>query len=287
MQLTMTRSFDFRKYHGLGNDFVLIDNRNALDPILTSAQAIEVCDRRFGVGADGVIFLLPGQDGADYMMRIYNSDGSEPEMCGNGIRCLAQFLQDLNVAPTNGGYQIDTLAGRMVPAIEPNGLIKVDMGAPRLVAAEIPTTLGTPTSHVVSESLTVADQSWSVTCVSMGNPHCVIFHDDADSIDLAQIGPQFEHHPVFPKRINTEFVQVLSPTHLRMKVWERGAGATLACGTGACAVLVAAVLTERSERQAVVDLPGGPLTIEWDLSSNHVWMRGPAQLVFSGSYQAS
>ncbi len=280
----MTQLVEFKKYHGLGNDFILIDNRHTSDPILTPETVVTFCDRRFGIGADGVIFLLPGAQGAAYSMRILNSDGSEPEMCGNGIRCLAQFLHDLNLEAEAEGYPIHTLAGRIVPKLEPNGLITVDMGEPRLPAAEIPTTLGQAQDPVIEAELEVDHQHWSVTCVSMGNPHCVTFVDDLTPLSLTTLGPQFEHHPAFPKRVNTEFVQVISPQHLKMQVWERGAGATLACGTGACAVLVAAVLTQRSETQAVVELPGGPLTIRWDQVSNHIFMSGPAQAVFSGVY---
>lgn len=279
-------SLTFWKYHGLGNDFILIDNRDQQDPILDAATATQLCDRRFGVGADGVIFLLPSQEeGADYQMRIFNSDGSEPEMCGNGIRCLAQFLQDLGVNPPLGTYRIQTLAGLMIPRIQEPGLITVDMGPPRVRATEIPAKLGNPDDTILEYPLPVAEQTWPITCVSMGNPHCVTFVEDVNSIDLEKIGPLFEHHPGFPQRINTEFVQILSPTHLRMRVWERGAGATLACGTGACAVLVAAVLTQRAQPEAVVELPGGPLTIHWDQSSQHVIMTGPAQRVFQGMYQ--
>ncbi|NJK64687.1 MAG: diaminopimelate epimerase [Synechococcaceae cyanobacterium SM2_3_1] len=279
-------SLTFWKYHGLGNDFILIDNRDQQAPILDAATATQLCDRRFGVGADGVIFLLPSQEeGTDYQMRIFNSDGSEPEMCGNGIRCLAQFLQDLGVSPPQDTYRIQTLAGLMIPRIQEPGLITVDMGPPRLRATEIPAQLGNPNDTLLEYPLQVAEQIWPITCVSMGNPHCVTFVEDVNPLDLEKIGPLFEHHPAFPQRTNTEFVQILSPTHLRMRVWERGAGATLACGTGACAVLVAAVLTQRAEPEAVVELPGGPLTIHWDRSSQHVMMTGPAQRVFQGIYQ--
>ena len=272
----------FRKYHGLGNDFILLDNRQCPEPLIASDEAIALCDRRFGIGADGVIFLLPGSAGADHTMRIFNSDGSEPEMCGNGIRCLAQFLQDLGV--NDESYQIHTLAGRIVPHMEPSGLITVDMGAPRLLAAQIPTTLSAPQEKVIRVPLTVVEQEWTVTCVSMGNPHCVTWVEDVMAIDLERIGPQFEHHPAFPQRTNTEFVQVIDRGRLRMRVWERGAGATLACGTGACGVLVAAVLCDLAEPEAIVELPGGPLTIRWEQASQHVFMSGPAQWVYSGEY---
>ncbi|MEM9534973.1 MAG: diaminopimelate epimerase [Cyanobacteria bacterium P01_E01_bin.45] len=272
----------FVKYQGLGNDFILIDNRAQPDPLLTPTQAIEWCDRRFGVGADGVIFALPGQEGADFTMRIYNSDGSEPEMCGNGIRCMAQFLKDLGAPTTDGGYQIHTLAGRIIPTFTEDDLIRVDMGAPILSASQIPTTLGEPESRVVDLPLQVSDRAWQVTCVSMGNPHCITFVDDVAAISLSNMGPKFEHHKVFPERTNTEFVQVIDRGHLRMRVWERGAGATLACGTGACATLVAAVLLDKADTQAVVELPGGDLDIRWDRDSDRIYMTGPAQQAFSG-----
>ncbi len=270
----------FAKYHGLGNDFILIDNRDTATPRLSPEQAIAWCNRRFGIGADGVIFALPAQAGGDYQMRIFNSDGSEPEMCGNGIRCLAQFLRDLGEARES--LAIETLAGIITPSFTTAGQIRVDMGAPQLLAAEIPTTIASPDTKVINHPLDVAGQSWQVTTVSMGNPHCVVLVPDVAAIDLAAIGPQFEHHLVFPQRINTEFVEVLSPTHLKMRVWERGAGITLACGTGACATLVAAVLTGHSATQATVSLPGGDLAIDWDQANNRVWMTGPATHVFDG-----
>lgn len=276
----------FAKYQGLGNDFILIDNRHQSDPCLTPSQAVEWCDRHFGIGADGVIFALPGESGTDYTMRIFNSDGSEPEMCGNGIRCLAKFLADLELEQSESNhsrrYRIQTLAGVITPELTTDGLVTVDMGAPRLLAAEIPTTLGTPIEQVINQPLTVAGQTWTVTCVSMGNPHCVTFVEDVAAIDLAAIGPQFEHHLAFPKRTNTEFIQVVRPDYLKMRVWERGAGITLACGTGACASLVAGVLTGQCERRATVELPGGPLEIEWSTTDQRVYMTGPAQQVFAG-----
>lgn len=276
----------FHKYQGLGNDFILVDNRQQPQPCLTPEQAIALCDRRFGIGADGVIFLLPGQAGADFSMRLFNSDGSEPEMCGNGIRCLAQFLHRLGIPGREGAYQIHTSAGRIVPQLRADGQVTVDMGIPRLLAGQIPTTLAEAEQKVIQKPLSVAGREWQVTGVSMGNPHCVTFlgaGESLEDLDLPVVGPQFEHHPAFPERTNTEFVQVLSPTCLRMRVWERGAGATLACGTGACAVLVAAVLEGRAEPEATVELPGGNLEIRWDPSTQHVFMTGPALHVFSGT----
>jgi diaminopimelate epimerase len=238
-----------------------------------------MCDRHFGIGADGVIFALP-----DYTMRIYNADGSEPEMCGNGIRCLARFLGDLE-GKTTITYKIKTLAGLILPELQIDGQVRVDMGEPILNPTEIPTTLGD--TNAIDQSLVVGDQTWQVTCVSMGNPHCITFVDDVEAIDLEKIGPQFETHPAFPKKINAEFVQVLSNNDLKMRVWERGAGITLACGTGACATVVAAVQNGKSDRLCTVELPGGNLSIHWSEEDNHIYMTGPAEKVFSGSYHCS
>jgi diaminopimelate epimerase len=273
---------EFTKYHGLGNDFILIDNRADTQPIITSEQAVQLCDRHFGIGADGVIFALPGEDAGDYTMRIFNSDGSEPEMCGNGIRCLAQFIADLEGADAKSEYRIHTLAGVIIPKIEGEGKVKVDMGMPQLLAAQIPTTLAQAEQKVIAVPMQVAEQSWEVTCVSMGNPHCITFVEDVAAIPLEIIGPQFEHHPVFPQRTNTEFIQVVRPDYLKMRVWERGAGVTLACGTGACAAVVAGVLTGKSDRKATVELPGGCLEIEWAQQDQRVYMTGPAERVFRG-----
>jgi diaminopimelate epimerase len=278
---------DFSKYHGLGNDFILVDNRRQAEPLLTPAQAVAWCDRHFGIGADGVIFALPGQNGADYTMRIFNSDGSEPEMCGNGIRCMAKFLETLETldrqppqAPHT--YRIHTLAGVISPTLQPDGQVTVDMGPPHLLAQNIPTTLAAADDKVVSQPLTVDGVTWDVTCVSMGNPHCITFVEDVAEIPLEALGPKFEHHEVFPQRINTEFIQVVRPDYLKMRVWERGAGITLACGTGACASLVAGVLTGQCDRAATIELPGGPLQIQWSANDNRVYMTGPAELVFTG-----
>jgi len=282
-----TQPLPFWKYHGLGNDFIILDNRSQSAPLLSPEEAASWCDRHFGIGGDGVIFLLPSSDPqhADYQMRLYNSDGSEPEMCGNGIRCLAQFLTDRNLpSPTaDGRYRIATGAGTMVPQVHGDGTVTVDMGAPILGAAQIPTTLAPGEERVLDVPVVVGAQSWTVTAVSMGNPHCVTFVPDVAAIALETLGPLFEHHPAFPRRTNTEFVEVVHPNHLKMRVWERGAGATLACGTGACAVVVAAVLTRRGQRHCTVTLPGGSLDIHWQEDSNRVSMTGAATLVFAGT----
>jgi diaminopimelate epimerase len=286
---------EFAKYHGLGNDFILIDNRHSSEPAIAPEQAVDLCDRHFGIGADGVIFALPGQNDTDYTMRIFNSDGSEPEMCGNGIRCLAKFIADLEASeihpqpPQGSGgseskteYRIDTGAGVIITELRSDGQVKVDMGVPRLLAAEIPTTLAAPDAKVIDVPLEVAGKSWSVTCVSMGNPHCITFVEDVSAIALETVGPEFEHNPAFPQRTNTEFIQVIRSEYVKMRVWERGAGVTLACGTGACAAVVAGVLVGKCDRATAVELPGGVLEIEWAEVSGRIYMTGPAQRVFTG-----
>eukprot|EP00246_Nothoceros_aenigmaticus_P010330 TRINITY_DN26761_c0_g1_i1.p1 TRINITY_DN26761_c0_g1~~TRINITY_DN26761_c0_g1_i1.p1 ORF type:complete len:237 (+),score=30.38 TRINITY_DN26761_c0_g1_i1:216-926(+) len=232
---------------------------------------------------------MPGVKGADYSMRIFNSDGSEPEMCGNGIRCLARFITELENVTGTRSYSVHTLAGLIVPKLRDDGQVIVDMGPPTLNPADIPTKLpATKDGAVIQAPLVVDGKTWSVTCVSMGNPHCVTYGEygieglDLSGLPLSHIGPLFENHEVFPARINTHFVEVLSPSHVRMRVWERGAGPTLACGTGACALVVAGVLEGRIERACRVDLPGGPLEIEWNEGDNHVYMTGPGIAVFSG-----
>ncbi|XP_062202471.1 diaminopimelate epimerase, chloroplastic [Phragmites australis] len=284
------RALHFVKYHGLGNDFIMVDNRDSSVPKVTPEEAAKMCDRNFGIGADGVIFVMPGVNGADYTMRIFNSDGSEPEMCGNGVRCFARFIAELENLQGTNSFKIHTGAGLIIPEIQSDGQVKVDMGEPILSGPDIPTKLlATKNEAVVQAELAVEGLTWHITCVSMGNPHCITFGTkelkvlQVDDLKLSEIGPKFEHHEMFPARTNTEFVQVLSRSHLKMRVWERGAGATLACGTGACAVVVAAVLEGRAERKCIVDLPGGPLKIEWREDDNHVYMTGPAEAVFYGS----
>ncbi|MCM1983311.1 diaminopimelate epimerase [Lyngbya confervoides] len=276
----------FSKYQGLGNDFVLIDNRHQSDPVLTPTQAEKLCDRHFGIGADGIIFLLPGQAGHSHTMRIFNADGSEPEMCGNGIRCLAKFIAHLEHREEGDlSYRIQTLAGTIEPVVLRDGQVRVNMGHPRLQGQDIPTHLGNPHQPVIDQPLEVGNGTWQVTCVSMGNPHCITFVDRLADIPLADLGPAFEHHPAFPQRTNTEFIEIVRPDYLKMSVWERGAGMTLACGTGACASLVAGVLNQKCHRKATVELPGGPLEIEWAAAGDPVYMTGPAEWVFSGNLE--
>ncbi|MCP9815419.1 diaminopimelate epimerase [Synechococcus sp. GreenBA-s] len=281
----------FSKYQGLGNDFLLLDGRvldNGAVPDpdfvfgLTPEWIAQLCDRRFGVGGDGVILALPPNAGGELRMRIFNADGSEPEMCGNGIRCLARFLADRDGDGPGRTWQIDTLAGRIVPELLPDGTIRVDMGAPFLEPAQVPTTLEVGPDGLPQGELVVDGEAFAVAAAGMGNPHVVIPVDAVDEIDLERFGAGFEVHPAFPAKTNVHFVQVLAPDHLVMRVWERGAGPTLACGTGACATLVACHRLGLSGNRARLDLPGGPLQIHWDPGSGKVFMDGPAEHVFDG-----
>jgi diaminopimelate epimerase len=281
----MPSAIQFVKTHGLGNDFILVDCVSIpqdADRVMQLAECL--CDRHTGIGADGVLVVLPSTV-ADYRMRIINSDGSEAEMCGNGIRCFARYLYDHKLS-TRVTVSIETLAGIIRPEIvladQAVRAVRVDMGAPRLERGDIPM-LGIAASRVINEPLALGAMTYRVTAVSMGNPHAIIFVDDVETAPVEHVGPQIETHPIFPRKTNVEFVQVVSPTFLRMRVWERGAGITQACGTGACATLVAAVLTGQAERTAVVELPGGPLEITWDAADDHVYMTGPATEVFHGT----
>ena len=276
----------FSKYQGLGNDFLMLDGRGASSTDasygLTPERIQRLCDRRFGVGADGVILALPPRQGGELRMRIFNADGTEPEMCGNGMRCLARFLADSDGDLPGRQWQIETLAGRIVPELLQDGSIRVDMGAPFLDPESIPTTLACGENGLAQGNLEVAGSSFAVGAAGMGNPHVVIPVDDVEAVDFERYGAAFEVHPAFPARTNVHFVQVITPTHLVMRVWERGAGPTLACGTGACATLVVAHLLGLAERCGRLDLPGGPLEIDWDEASGHVFMAGPAVAVFDG-----
>jgi diaminopimelate epimerase len=281
---SLQAELSFSKYQGLGNDFLMLDGRAASDPDflfgLTPDLVVELCDRRFGVGGDGVILALPPNNGGELRMRIFNADGTEPEMCGNGIRCLARFLADRDGDGPGRTWQIDTLAGRIVPELLPDGTIRVDMGAPFLEPAQVPTTLESGPAGLPQGELEVDGECFAVAAAGMGNPHAVIPVPLVEEIDLERFGALLEVHPAFPAKTNVHFVQVLAPDHLVMRVWERGAGPTLACGTGACATLVACHSLGLCERRARLDLPGGPLQIHWDAASGKVFMDGPAEHVF-------
>ena len=271
----------FTKMQGLGNDFVVVKAEKLPEEPETVARA--VCDRHFGVGADGLVFILPSTV-ADLEMRIFNPDGSEAEMCGNAIRCVARLAYETGLVKKEV-LRVQTGAGILVPRLCLAGgrvvAVEVDMGEPVLERSLIP--MAGPPGRVIDEPLLVAGKEFRVTAVSFGNPHCVIFVPDVNQVNLQEIGPQIEHHPVFPRRTNVEFVQVISREELRVRVWERGAGVTLACGTGACAAAVAGVLNGLSARRVRVTLPGGELSISW-ADDNHVYMTGPAVPVFTGEW---
>lgn len=268
----------FTKMQGTGNDFVVLDARER--PLSNpEALARKLCDRRFGIGADQVLVVEPAPTpDTDYRMAIYNADGSAVEMCGNGIRAFAKYLVDRGITKKET-LRVHTDAGLIVPALQGDGLVRVDMGEPILEGERIPSTFR---GRVVSQPLAVLDRTFDVTLVSMGNPHCVVFVDDVDAFPVEHYGPAFERHAAFPRRTNTEFIQVRGPADLKMRVWERGAGETMACGTGASAALVAAVLNGKSGREARLHVRGGILTIAWSEADNHVYMTGPAEEVFTG-----
>ncbi|MFC1560177.1 diaminopimelate epimerase [Candidatus Margulisiibacteriota bacterium] len=279
---------NFVKLEGLGNDFVLIDGqKEKLEGIDLNSLAIKICDRHFGIGADGLLVVTPSKK-ADIQMRVFNPDGSEPEMCGNGIRCAAKYVYE-TAEPKKELISVETLAGVMLPSIlEHRGdaaIVEVDMGTPVLKRSKIPMR-GKDSPRVIGEDLKIDGETFTVTCVSMGNPHCVIFVDDINKVELGKWGPKIESHSSFPKRTNVEFAQAVSNGEAIVKVWERGAGETLACGTGACATLVAGVLNNKLGRKAIIDLPGGKLECEW-IENDHVLMRGPAMTVFTGKYHIS
>ncbi len=271
----------FTKMHGCGNDYIYF---NCLQEEITNPEelSIRLADRHFGVGGDGIILICPS-DVAHAKMRMFNADGSEGKMCGNAIRCVGRYLYDNNIVDSET-IEIDTLSGVKTLKLNKDTMeFTVDMGAPIITAKDVPVISDSET--VIKAPLTVDGVDYEITCVSMGNPHCVIFVDDVKGLDLEKIGPSFEHHAMFPERINTEFVRVISPTELEMRVWERGSGETLACGTGTCATVVAATLAGFCEKNTVVTvhLIGGDLTILY--TDDTVYMTGKAQAVFDGEVE--
>ncbi len=274
----------FTKMQAIGNDFVIIDlfRESLPNP---EAVAEKMCDRHFGIGADGIIIVGPSEK-YDFSMRVINSDGSEAEMCGNGIRCLARYVVEQGYA-TKAEFITESLRGPHNQKVSLDGGHFVDvttyMGKPMFRRGLIPM-LGADSERVVNEPLIVDGREYRITLVNVGNPHCVVFVDDVSTLDLPALGPKFENHPLFPKRINTEFIQVLDRNNLRMRVWERGCGETLACGTGATASTVAAILNGLTYDTVMVHLLGGDLTIEW---RNHedLYMTGGAQTVFTGEWK--
>ncbi len=273
----------FVKMHGIGNDFVCVDA--AKEKVSKPDRlAREICDRHCGVGSDGLILILPSRS-ADFRMRMWNPDGSEAEMCGNGIRCVGKFVYERGLTKRTE-LAVETLAGpiglRLLARGGTVGKVRVDMGPPRRTRSEIPMK-GTD-GPVVSETLQVGERTFVVTCVSMGNPHCVVFVEDVAQFPVEKLGPLIEHHPIFPRRSNVEFVQVVSRSELIQRTWERGAGETSACGTGACGTVVAAVLNGRTDRKVVNHLRGGDLEIEWSEENDRVYMTGAAVEVFQGEW---
>ena len=268
------------KMHGIGNDYIYVNcfEETVADP---HKAARELSDRHFWIGSDGLVLIKPSNI-ADFEMDMYNSDGSQAEMCGNAIRCVGKYVYEHGMTDKTE-VSISTKAGiKYLTLTVEDGvvtLVRVDMGEPILAPEKIPCLFeGEP---VVSRPITVQGQDYKATCVSMGNPHAVVYIDDVDGLEIEKIGPYFEAHEMFPRKTNTEFVKVLSPTEVQMRVWERGAGETWACGTGACAVLVSTVLNGLCERKATIKLRGGDLIIEWDEKTNHVFMTGPATTVFT------
>ena len=276
----------FTKMQGCGNDYIYVDcTREDLDR--PGEVAKRLSDRHFGIGADGLI-LIRSSKKADFRMSMYNADGSEGAMCGNGIRCVGRFIHDHGLSDKTE-LLIETKAGikKLSLGIREGEVwgVRVDMGAPILKASKIPVIPPEGKDRVVGELLTVDGREGEVTCVSMGNPHCVVFVDEVGDLDLEEIGPGFEHHPAFPDRVNTEFVQVISRTEIAMRVWERGSGETLACGTGACASVVACLLNGLTERVVTVHLLGGDLVVEYDQVEDTVYLTGPAETVFTGEVE--
>lgn len=274
----------FTKMHGAGNDYVYVDCFAEKPPADVARLAIAVSDRHKGIGADGLILICPSEI-ADARMRMFNADGSESEMCGNGLRCVAKYVYDHGICRRER-LKIETGRGVLDVQLEIAGgkaeRARINMGAPILESARIPTTL--PGDPPVNQRLSAAGRDFEVTCVSMGNPHCVTFVDQLNDDWVLRVGPEVERHPAFPRRVNAEFIQVVSPREFHMRVWERGSGETQACGTGACASAVAGVLAGLTERKVLAHLPGGDLELEWAENGN-VFLTGPAVEVFSGIWE--
>lgn len=271
----------FTKMHGIGNDYVYV---NCFEESVKNPAEVSkfVSDRHFGIGSDGLILISPSAI-ADFRMNIYNADGSQAEMCGNGIRCVAKYVYDYSLTDKTE-ISVETLAGIKYLRLQvENGKVasvEVNMGAPILEPKEIP--VAVEESPVVNVPVEVKGKIYHMTCVSMGNPHAIIFMNNVKDLNIAAIGPYFENHTVFPKRTNTEFVEVLDRNTVNMRVWERGSDETLACGTGACATTVACILNDKTENEVTVHLLGGDLKIRWDREANQVYMTGPATVVFDG-----
>ena len=278
----------FTKMQGLGNDFVLVDYEEIKNSdIPLSELAARMCDRKFGIGADGLIVVNPDdmKSNTDVCWRILNSDGSEPQMCGNGMRCFAHYVFNHGLVKEKK-FSVNTLAGTIIPEVLDNDLVRVNMGKPILEAEKIP--VQSNLFPVLNDTLQAEDRTFQFSAVSMGNPHCLIFSDENTEELAIKYGSSIENNPIFPEKTNVEFIKVISEKHIKINVWERGCGITLACGTGACASTVAAILNNLTENKVKADLPGGTLTIEWAGNSidkdNDVFMTGSAKVVFEGEY---
>ncbi|MCI8509755.1 MAG: diaminopimelate epimerase [Lachnospiraceae bacterium] len=271
----------FTKMEGIGNDYVYVNcfQEKVEDP---RRVAVKVSDRHYGIGSDGLI-LIKSSDVADFCMDMYNADGSQSEMCGNGIRCVAKYVYDYGLTDQTS-ISVETLAGIKYLDLKVEdgkvAMVTVNMGQPELIPAKIP--VKSDKDILVNEPVTVGGREYKMTCVSMGNPHCIVFVEDTEGFPLEEIGPQFENHAIFPNRVNAEFIQILDRKTVNMRVWERGSGETLACGTGACASAVACILNDLTDEEITLHLLGGDLLVRWDREKNVVYMTGPATVVFDG-----
>jgi diaminopimelate epimerase len=274
------RQLPFTKMHGAGNDFIVLDGLAGDLPPLEGLAA-RLCDRHFGIGADQLLVVRPSRT-ADFRMEIWNADGSQVEMCANGLRCLYKYLRDRGLTRADE-IGVETLSGVVRPRWAGAGRVRVDMGRPVLAPAKIPTTLAAGEGPVLGVLVEVGGERLRVSSVSMGNPHAVIFVPDPEAVAVERLGPLLERHPAFPNRVNVEFATPLSRERIRQRTWERGTGETLACGSGACAVAVVAMLEGRVDRRVTVSLRGGDLLIEWPHPEAHVLMTGPAAEVFTGT----
>ena len=276
----------FTKMQGCGNDYVYVDGAKEIIPLEDKPQVVRrLSDRHFGIGGDGVIFINPAEE-ADFEMEMYNADGTRSEMCGNGIRCVAKFVYDKGLTDKTSLSIVSCGKIKYIDLTVEEGkvsLVKVNMGAPILKAEEVPVI--SQNEQVIDEVIVVEGKEYKMTCVSMGNPHAIVFMDNVADLEIEKIGPYFENHERFPNRTNTEFIRIIDEHTVEMRVWERGTGETLACGTGACATVVACVLNGFTKEEVTVKLLGGDLQIKWDREENLVYMTGPAEIVFEGEVQ--
>lgn len=274
---------NFTKMHGCGNDYIYINGAECKIPAQEKPELVQkLSDRHFGIGGDGVIFINPSAE-ADFEMEMYNADGSRAEMCGNGIRCVAKYVYDKGLTDRTQLSIVSAGKIKYLTLTVEDGkvsMVRVDMGKPELTASLIPVI--SEHEQAVNEEIVVGEKVYRMTCVSMGNPHAVVFADNVADLDLEKLGPHFEHHERFPKRINTEFVRVIDRHTVEMRVWERGTGETLACGTGCCATAVACVLNGKTEADVTVKVLGGEIRIQWDREADTIFMTGPASTVFEG-----